>query len=164
MTANSFGSRATLEAGGATHEIYRLDAVDGSATLPYSLKVLLENLLRNEDGKNITKEHIRALAAMREAMQELGGDPTKINPLIPAELVIDHSVVADIFGTPDAFDKNVALEFHRNRERFQFLRWGQSAFDDFRVVPPGTGIVPQVNIEHLARVVMTNQQKIGRAS
>src|SRR3984885_8967765 len=192
MTANSFGSRATLEAGGATHEIYRLDAVDGSATLPYSLKVLLENLLRNEDGKNITREHITALAnwdkdaqpdteiqftparvilqdltgvpavvdlaAMREAMQELGGDPTKINPLIPAELVIDHSVVADIFGTPDAFDKNVALEFHRNRERFQFLRWGQSAFDDFRVVPPGTGIVHQVNIEHLARVVMTNQQ------
>ena len=192
MTANSFGSRATLEAGGATHEIYRLDAVPGSETLPYSLKVLLENLLRNEDGKNITKEHINALAnwdkdaqpdteiqftparvilqdltgvpavvdlaAMREAMQELGGDPTKINPLIPAELVIDHSVVADIFGTPDAFDKNVALEFHRNRERFQFLRWGQSAFDDFRVVPPGTGIVHQVNIEHLARVVMTNQQ------
>jgi len=192
MTANSFGSRATLEAGGATHEIYRLDAVPGSETLPYSLKVLLENLLRNEDGKNITKEHINALAnwdkdaqpdteiqftparvilqdltgvpavvdlaAMREAMQELGGDPTKINPLIPAELVIDHSVVADIFGTPDAFDQNVALEFHRNRERFQFLRWGQSAFDDFRVVPPGTGIVHQVNIEHLARVVMTNQQ------
>src|ERR1700733_3306817 len=192
MTANSFGSRATLEAGGATHEIYRLDAVPGSATLPYSLKVLLENLLRNEDGKNITREHITALAnwdsgaqpdteiqftparvilqdltgvpavvdlaAMREAMQQLGGDPTKINPLIPAELVIDHSVVADIFGTPDAFDKNVALEFHRNRERFQFLRWGQDAFDDFRVVPPGTGIVHQVNIEHLARVVMTNQQ------
>src|ERR1700729_1530952 len=192
MTANSFGSRATLEAGGATPEIYRLDAVPGSETLPYSLKVLLENLLRNENGKNITKEHITALAnwdkdaqpdteiqftparvilqdltgvpavvdlaAMREAMQQLGGDPTKINPLIPAELVIDHSVVADIFGTPDAFDKNVALEFHRNRERFQFLRWGQSAFDDFRVVPPGTGIVHQVNIEHLARVVMTNQQ------
>src|ERR1700722_17711054 len=192
MTANSFGSRATLEAGGATHEIYRLDAVPGSETLPYSLKVLLENLLRNEDGKNITKEHITALAnwdkdaqpdteiqftparvilqdltgvpavvdlaAMREAMQTLGGDATKINPLIPAELVIDHSVVADVFGTPDAFDRNVALEFHRNRERFQFLRWGQNAFDDFRVVPPGTGIVHQVNIEHLARVVMTNQQ------
>src|ERR1700677_1961604 len=192
MTANSFGSRATLEAGGATHEIYRLDPVPGSETLPYSLKVLLENLLRNEDGKNITKEHITALAswdkdaqpdteiqftparvilqdltgvpavvdlaAMREAMQQLGGDPTKINPLIPAELVIDHSVGADMFGTPDAFDQNVALEFHRNRERFQFLRWGQSAFDDFRVVPPGTGIVHQVNIEHLARVVMTNQQ------
>src|SRR6202161_2466410 len=192
MTANSFGSRATPEAGGGTHEIYRLDAVPGSETLPYSLKVLLENLLRNEDGLNITADHINALAnwdkdaqpdteiqftparvilqdltgvpavvdlaAMREAMQQLGGDPTKINPLIPAELVIDHSVVADLFGTPDAFDKNVAVEFHRTRERFQFLRWGQSAFDDFRVVPPGTGIVHQVNIEHLARVVMTNQQ------
>jgi aconitate hydratase len=189
MTANSFGSRATLEAGGATHEIYRLDAVPGSETLPYSLKVLLENLLRNEDGKNITKEHVTALAgwdpkaepdteiqftparvilqdltgvpavvdlaAMREAMQALGGDPTKINPLIPAELVIDHSVVADVFGRPDAFERNVALEFQRNRERFQFLRWGQDAFDGFRVVPPGTGIVHQVNIEHLARVVMT---------
>ena len=192
MTANSFGSRATLEAGGGTHEIYRLDAVPGSETLPYSLKVLLENLLRNEDGKNITKEHITALAswdpdaqpdteiqftparvilqdltgvpavvdlaAMREAMRDLGGDPKKINPLIPAELVIDHSVVADVFGRPDAFEKNVALEFQRNRERFQFLRWGQNAFDGFRVVPPGTGIVHQVNIEHLARVVMTNQQ------
>jgi aconitate hydratase len=192
MTANSFGSRATLEAGGATHEIYRLDAVPGSETLPYSLKVLLENLLRNEDGKNITKEHITALAnwdsgaqpdteiqftparvilqdltgvpavvdlaAMREAMQTLGGDAKKINPLIPAELVIDHSVVADVFGSPDAFEKNVALEFQRNRERFQFLRWGQNAFDGFRVVPPGTGIVHQVNIEHLARVVMTNPQ------
>ena len=190
MTANSFGSRATLEAGGATHEIYRLDAVPGSETLPYSLKVLLENLLRNEDGKNITAEHITALAnwdpdaepdteiqftparvilqdltgvpavvdlaAMREAMRALGGDPTKINPLIPAELVIDHSVVADVFGRPDAFEQNVALEFQRNRERFQFLRWGQDAFDGFRVVPPGTGIVHQVNIEHLARVVMTN--------
>jgi len=192
MTANSFGSRATLEAGGATHEIYRLDAVPGSETLPYSLKVLLENLLRNEDGKNITKEHISALAnwdkdaqpdteiqftparvilqdltgvpavvdlaAMREAMRDLGGDAKKINPLIPAELVIDHSVVADVFGRPDAFEKNVALEFQRNRERFQFLRWGQNAFDGFRVVPPGTGIVHQVNIEHLARVVMTNPQ------
>ena len=189
MTANSFGSRATLEAGGATHDIYRLAAVEGSETLPYSLKVLLENLLRNEDGLNITADHIRALAswnpkaepdteiqftparvilqdltgvpavvdlaAMREAMRALGGDPTKINPLIPAELVIDHSVVADVFGRPDAFDLNVALEFSRNRERFQFLRWGQDAFDGFRVVPPGTGIVHQVNIEHLARVVMT---------
>jgi aconitate hydratase len=190
MTANSFDSRATLEAGGATHEIYRLAAVDGSDTLPYSLKVLLENLLRNEDGANITAGHIRALggwdpkaepdteiqftparvilqdltgvpavvdlAAMREAMRDLGGDPTKINPLIPAELVIDHSVVADIFGTPDAFTRNVALEFQRNKERFQFLRWGQDAFAGFRVVPPGTGIVHQVNIEHLARVVMTS--------
>src|SRR6201996_8883164 len=189
MTANSFDSRATLEAGGARQEIYRLAAVPGSETLPYSLKVLLENLLRNEDGANITREHIRALAswdpkaepdteiqftparvilqdltgvpavvdlaAMREAMRALGGDPTKINPLIPAELVIDHSVVADIFGRPEAFDLNVALEFQRNRERFQFLRWGQDAFTGFRVVPPGTGIVHQVNIEHLARVVMT---------
>ena len=191
MTANSFGSRATLEAGGATHEIYRLAAVDGSENLPYSLKVLLENLLRNEDGVNITADHIRALAnwdpaaepdteiqftparvilqdltgvpavvdlaAMREAMRDLGGDPTKINPLIPAELVIDHSVVADIFGVPEAFARNVELEFQRNSERFQFLRWGQDAFDGFRVVPPGTGIVHQVNIEHLARVVMTHE-------
>jgi aconitate hydratase len=195
MTANSFGSRATLEAGGATHEIHRLDAVPGSENLPYSLKVLLENLLRNEDGANITAGHIRALAnwdpkaepdteiqftparvilqdltgvpavvdlaAMREAMRHLGGDPKKINPLIPAELVIDHSVVADIFGTPDAFARNVELEFHRNRERFQFLRWGQDAFSRFRVVPPGTGIVHQVNIEHLARVVMTGQNGEG---
>jgi len=193
MTANSFGSRATLEAGGAAHEIYRLDAVPGSETLPYSLKILLENLLRNEDGVNITADHINALthwdpkaepdteiqftparvilqdltgvpavvdlAAMREAMKHLGGDPTKINPLIPAELVIDHSVVADVFGRPDAFDRNVALEFQRNRERFQFLRWGQDAFAGFRVVPPGTGIVHQVNIEHLARVVMTSNNQ-----
>src|ERR1700678_2772918 len=192
MTANSFGSRAALKVAGEQYEIYRLTAAEGSDNLPFSLKILLENLLRNEDGANITAEHVTALAqwdpskkpdteiqftparvilqdltgvpavvdlaAMREAMQQLGGDPTKINPLIPAELVIDHSVVADMFGTPDAFDQNVALEFHRNRERFQFLRWGQSAFDDFRVVPPGTGIVHQVNIEHLARVVMTNQQ------
>ena len=192
MTANSFGSRATIEAGGASYEIYRLDAVAGSESLPYSLKILLENLLRNEDGVNITEEHINALAgwdakkepdteiqftparvilqdltgvpavvdlaAMREAMESLGGDPTKINPLIPAELVIDHSVVADVFGRPDAFEKNVQLEFQRNRERFQFLRWGQQAFSRFRVVPPGTGIVHQVNIEHLARVVMTNDE------
>jgi aconitate hydratase len=198
MTANSFGSRATLEAGGGTHEIYRLAAVDGSETLPYSLKVLLENLLRNEDGANITADHIRALAgwdpgaepdteiqftparvilqdltgvpavvdlaAMREAMAALGGDPTKINPLIPAELVIDHSVVADVFGIPEAFERNVALEFQRNAERFQFLRWGQDAFDRFRVVPPGTGIVHQVNIEHLARVVMTSAGGAGGTS
>ncbi|HET8834536.1 MAG TPA: aconitase family protein, partial [Gemmatimonadales bacterium] len=195
MTANSFGSRATLEAGGATHEIYRVAAVEGSEALPYSLKVLLENLLRNEDGLNVTADHIRALgdwdpaaepdteiqftparvilqdltgvpavvdlAAMREAMRALGGDPTKINPLIPAELVIDHSVVADVFGRPDAFTRNVELEFHRNAERFQFLRWGQEAFDGLRVVPPGTGIVHQVNIEHLARVVMTSENREG---
>jgi len=195
MTANSFDSRATLEAGGGTHEIYRLAAVPGSANLPYSLKVLLENLLRNEDGVNITADHIRAvanwdekaepsveiqftparvilqdltgvpavvdLAAMREAMRGLGGDPKKINPLIPAELVIDHSVVADIFGTPDAFKRNVELEFQRNAERFQFLRWGQDAFSGFRVVPPGTGIVHQVNIEHLARVVFNDGAGAG---
>ena len=189
MTANSFGSLATLRVGGAGYQIHRLDAVDGTADLPFSLKILLENLLRTEDGRNVTPDHIRALAqwdpsaepsteiqftparvllqdltgvpavvdlaTMREAMRDLGGDPGKINPLVPAELVIDHSVVADIFGRPDAFDRNVELEFGRNRERFQFLRWGQDAFSQFKVVPPGTGIVHQVNIEHLARVVMT---------
>src|SRR6266852_7503048 len=189
MTANSFGSRATLEVAGEQYQIYRLDAAEGSQDLPFSLKILLENLLRNEDGANITADHVHALAqwdpskepdteiqftparvilqdltgvpavvdlaAMREAMQALGGDPTKINPLIPAELVIDHSVVADVFGSPDAFSRNVEIEFHRNRERFQFLRWGQEAFSQFKVVPPGTGIVHQVNIEYLARVVMT---------
>src|ERR1700722_18985145 len=188
MTANSFGSRAALEVAGTQYEIYRLDAAEGSGNLPYSLKILLENLLRNEDGANITADHVRALtswdpgkdpdteiqftparvilqdltgvpavvdlAAMREAMQALGGDATKINPLIPAELVIDHSVVADVFGSPDAFSRNVEIEFHRNRERFGFLRWGQQAFSQFKVVPPGTGIVHQVNIEYLARVVM----------
>jgi aconitate hydratase len=190
MTANSFGSRATLRAGETDHAIYRLDAVQGADTLPFSLKVLLENLLRNEDGRQVTADHITALAgwdpaaepateiqftparvilqdltgvpavvdlaAMREAMRDLGGDPAKINPLVPAELVIDHSVVADVFGRPDAFDRNVDLEFQRNRERFAFLRWGQQAFSRFKVVPPGTGIVHQVNIEHLARVVMTH--------
>jgi aconitate hydratase len=191
MTANSFGSRATLDVSGVQYEIYRLDAVEGSQSLPYSLKILLENLLRNEDGANITADHVRALAnwdprrepdteiqftparvilqdltgvpavvdlaAMREAMQSLGGDPRKINPLIPAELVIDHSVVADVFGRPDAFTRNVEIEFQRNRERFGFLRWGQEAFSQFKVVPPGTGIVHQVNIEYLARVVMTRE-------
>jgi aconitate hydratase len=189
MTANSFGGRAALKVADEEYQIYRLDAVEGSDTLPFSLKILLENLLRNEDGTNITASHINALAqwdpsqepdteiqftparvilqdltgvpavvdlaAMREAMLALGGDPTKINPLIPAELVIDHSVVADVFGSPDAFSRNVEIEFHRNRERFAFLRWGQQAFSQFKVVPPGTGIVHQVNIEYLARVVMT---------
>src|SRR5690348_8930353 len=189
MTANSFGSRAALKAADEEYQIFRLDAVEGSDTLPFSLKILLENLLRNEDGANITEGHVNALArwdparepdteiqftparvilqdltgvpavvdlaAMREAMQALGGDPTKINPLIPAELVIDHSVVADVFGRPDAFTRNVEIEFQRNHERFQFLRWGQEAFSQFKVVPPGTGIVHQVNIEYLARVVMT---------
>jgi aconitate hydratase len=190
MTANSFGSRATLRAGETDHVIYRLDAVKGADSLPFSLKILLENLLRNEDGKQVTAGHVSALAewdpaaepateiqftparvilqdltgvpavvdlaAMREAMRDLGGDPAKINPLVPAELVIDHSVVADVFGRPDAFDRNVDLEFQRNKERFAFLRWGQQAFSQFKVVPPGTGIVHQVNIEHLARVVMTH--------
>jgi aconitate hydratase len=188
MAANSFGSQAALKVGDEQYEIYRLDAVDGSDRLPFSLKVLLENLLRNEDGVNITADHVRALAgwdpaaepdteiqftparvilqdltgvpavvdlaAMREAMRALGGDAAKINPLCPAELVIDHSVVADVFGSPDAFSRNVAIEFERNHERFQFLRWGQDAFSQFKVVPPGTGIVHQVNIEYLARVVM----------
>jgi aconitate hydratase len=189
MTANSFGSRATLRAGDADHAIYRLDAVADAGSLPFSLKILLENLLRNEDGRQVTADHVTALAhwdpgaepateiqftparvilqdltgvpavvdlaAMREAMRDLGGDPARINPLVPAELVIDHSVVADFFGRPDAFDRNVDLEFGRNRERFAFLRWGQQAFSKFKVVPPGTGIVHQVNIEHLARVVMS---------
>src|SRR5689334_19191946 len=192
MTANSFGSQAALQVAGERYEIYRLDAAEGSASLPFSLKILLENLLRNEDGANITEGHVNALAqwdparepdteiqftparvilqdltgvpavvdlaAMREAMQALGGDPTKINPLIPAELVIDHSVVADVFGRPDAFTRNVEIEFQRNHERFQFLRWGQEAFSQFKVVPPGTGIVHQVNIEYLARVVMTRDK------
>src|ERR1700734_3337523 len=188
MTANSFGSRTALKVGDEQYEIYRLDAVEGSGDLPFSLKILLENLLRNEDGANITAEHVTALshwdpdqepdpeiqftparvilqdltgvsavvdlAAMREAMKALGGDATKINPLCPAELVIDHSVVADVYGSPDAFSRNVEIEFERNHERFQFLRWGQDAFSQFKVVPPGTGIVHQVNIEYLARVVM----------
>ncbi len=191
MTGNSFGSRSELAVGGTSYQIHRLDAVDGAGDLPYSLKVLLENLLRTEDGLNVTGEHVTALAqwdptaepdteiqfsparvimqdltgvpavvdlaAMREAMQALGGDAGKINPLVPAELVIDHSVIADVFGRPDAFDRNVELEFHRNRERFAFLRWGQEALRQFKVVPPGTGIVHQVNIEYLARVVMTQQ-------
>ncbi|MCI3905737.1 aconitate hydratase AcnA [Streptomyces spectabilis] len=188
VSANSFDARSTLQVGDESYEIFRLDKVEGSARLPYSLKVLLENLLRTEDGANITADHIRALggwdsqaqpsqeiqftparvimqdftgvpcvvdlATMREAVKELGGDPAKVNPLSPAELVIDHSVIADKFGTNDAFAQNVELEYGRNKERYQFLRWGQTAFDDFKVVPPGTGIVHQVNIEHLARTVM----------
>ncbi|MFI1224584.1 MULTISPECIES: aconitate hydratase AcnA [unclassified Streptomyces] len=188
MSANSFDARSTLRVGDESYEIFKLDKVEGSARLPYSLKVLLENLLRTEDGANITADHIRAiggwdsqaqpsqeiqftparvimqdftgvpcvvdLATMREAVKELGGDPAKINPLAPAELVIDHSVIADKFGTKDAFLQNVELEYGRNKERYQFLRWGQTAFDEFKVVPPGTGIVHQVNIEHLARTVM----------
>ena len=188
-STDSFGARGTIEAGGAEHEIFRLAAVEGADRLPFSLKILLENLLRTEDGANVTADHVRALAGwdpsaepdteiqftparvimqdftgvpcivdlatMREAVTELGGDPTKVNPLAPAELVIDHSVIIDVFGRPDAFERNVDFEYQRNRERYQFLRWGQGAFSEFKVVPPGTGIVHQVNIEHLARVVMT---------
>jgi aconitate hydratase len=190
MSPNSFGSRATLQVGGTSYQIHRLDAAAGSGDLPFCLKVLLENLLRTEDGVNVTADHVTALAqwdaaaepateiqfsparvilqdltgvpavvdlaTMREAMQELGGDATRINPLIPAELVIDHSVIADVFGRPDAFERNVEFEFQRNEERFGFLRWGQEALRQFKVVPPGTGIVHQVNIEHLARVIMTS--------
>ena len=188
-SVNSFGARDTLKVGDDSYQIYRLDAVAGTEKLPYSLKVLAENLLRTEDGANITKEHIEAianwdpeaqpsieiqftparvimqdftgvpcivdLATMREAVGELGGDEEKVNPLAPAELVIDHSVIVDVFGKRDAFERNVDIEYSRNGERYQFLRWGQGAFDDFKVVPPGTGIVHQVNIEYLARTVMT---------
>ncbi|MGY1693909.1 aconitate hydratase [Geodermatophilus sp. SYSU D00814] len=188
---DSFGARSTLSVAGTDYDIYRLDAVEGADRLPYSLKVLLENLLRTEDGADVTADHVRALAnwdptaepdreiqftparvvmqdftgvpcivdlaTMREAMADLGGDPNRINPLAPAELVIDHSVIADVFGTPESFERNVEIEYERNGERYQFLRWGQGAFDDFKVVPPGTGIVHQVNIEHLARVVFPRQ-------
>lgn len=192
---DSFGARSTLDVDGTSYEIFRLDAVAGEgldvASLPFSLKVLLENLLRTEDGADITADDIKAiagwdadadpskeiqftparvimqdftgvpcvvdLATMREAMADLGGDPSKINPLAPAEMVIDHSVIADVFGSPEAFGRNVEIEYERNRERYQFLRWGQGAFDDFKVVPPGTGIVHQVNIEHLARTVFTRE-------
>ena len=194
-SVNSFGARDTLEVGDKSYEIYRLDAVPGTEKLPYSLKVLAENLLRTEDGANITKDHIEAianwdpsadpsveiqftparvimqdftgvpcivdLATMREAVGALGGDPDKVNPLAPADLVIDHSVIADLFGRPDAFERNVEIEYERNGERYQFLRWGQGAFNDFKVVPPGTGIVHQVNIEYLASVVMARSDAEG---
>src|ERR1044072_4360248 len=187
---NSFGARGDLEVGGRTFEIYRLDALQSSydvARLPFSLKVLLENVLRNEDGVGVRKEDVEAiatwdhtaepskeiaftparvvmqdftgvpavvdLAAMRDAMADLGGDANKINPLVPAELVIDHSVQVDAFGTRDAFRVNAEKEVERNPERYAFLRWGQGAFEGFKVVPPDTGIVHQVNLEYLARVV-----------
>ena len=186
---NSFQAKDTLAVGDRQYEIFRTDAVKGHETLPFSLKVLLENLLRTEDGANITKEQIQALgswdaaaepsteiqftparvvlqdftgvpcivdlATMREAIVDLGGDPNKVNPLSPAELVIDHSVIADLFGQPDSFERNVDIEYERNGERYQFLRWGQTAFNNFKVVPPGTGIVHQVNIENLAKVTYT---------
>ncbi|WP_063053141.1 aconitate hydratase [Nocardia arthritidis] len=185
---DTFGAKGTLEVGSNSYEIFRLSAVPGTEKLPYALKILAENLLRTEDGTNITADHIRAiaswdpaaqpnteiqftparvimqdftgvpcivdLATMREAVATLGGDPDKVNPLAPAEMVIDHSVIIDVFGRADAFERNVDIEYQRNGERYQFLRWGQTAFDDFKVVPPSTGIVHQVNIEHLARVVM----------
>ncbi|KRA39262.1 MULTISPECIES: aconitate hydratase AcnA [unclassified Nocardioides] len=192
---DSFGAKSNLDVDGKSYEIFRLDAVTGEgldvSSLPFSLKVLLENLLRTEDGADITAEDIKALAGwdanaqpdkeiqftparvimqdftgvpcivdlatMREAMADLGGDASKINPLAPAEMVIDHSVMADVFGTPESFERNVEIEYERNRERYQFLRWGQGAFDDFKVVPPGTGIVHQVNIEHLARTIFTRE-------
>jgi aconitate hydratase len=201
-SVNTFGAKSTLDVNGKSYQIYRLDAVSGEGvpdgavdSLPYSLKVLLENLLRTEDGANISEQDVRAvagwdpdadpsieiqftparvimqdftgvpcvvdLATMREAMADLGGDATKINPLAPAEMVIDHSVIADVFGTPEAFERNVEIEYERNKERYQFLRWGQGAFEDFKVVPPGTGIVHQVNIEHLARVVFARPDSDG---
>jgi len=201
-SVDTFGSKGTLEVGGKAYEIFRLSAVEGAERLPYSLKILAENLLRTEDGANITADHVRALASwdpdaqpdteiqftparvimqdftgvpcvvdlatMREAVADLGGDPSKINPLAPAEMVIDHSVQIDVAGRADAFTRNVEFEYERNHERYQFLRWGQTAFDDFKVVPPGTGIVHQVNIEYLARTIMTREvevdgQKVLRA-
>ena len=187
---DSFGVASELEVSGKKYRIFDMSKLEAK-TLPYSLKILLENLLRTEDGANVTASHIQSivdwdpkaepdteiqftparvimqdftgvpcvvdLATMREAMVDLGGDPKKINPLAPAELVIDHSVVIDVAGSADAFERNVEYEYQRNAERYQFLRWGQMAFDDFKVVPPGTGIVHQVNIEYLARTVMTRE-------
>ena len=189
MSKNSLGTKKNLTVAGKDYEIFDISTLEAAQNLPFSLKILLENLLRAEDGANITVDHIKALAewdpsiepdteiqftparvvmqdftgvpcivdlaTMREAIVELGGDPAKVNPLAPAELVIDHSVIADVFGTKDSFEKNTDIEYERNRERYRFLRWGQGAFDEFKVVPPGTGIVHQVNIEYLARVVMT---------
>ncbi len=191
MSKNSFNAKKNLEVAGKSFEIFDISSIDGAQNLPFSLKILLENLLRTEDGANITASHITSLAnwdpsiepdteiqftpgrvvmqdftgvpcvvdlaTMREAIVELGGDASKVNPLAPAELVIDHSVIADVFGTKDSFEKNTDIEYERNQERYRFLRWGQSAFDEFKVVPPGTGIVHQVNIEFLARVVMTRE-------
>jgi aconitate hydratase len=188
MSKNSLGAKKNLNVGGKDFEIFDISKIEGASSLPFSLKVLLENLLRTEDGANITADHIKALAqwdpsvepdteiqftparvvmqdftgvpcvvdlaTMREAIVDLGGDPAKVNPLAPAELVIDHSVIADVFGTKDSFEQNTDIEYERNRERYRFLRWGQGAFDEFKVVPPGTGIVHQVNIEYLARVIM----------
>jgi aconitate hydratase len=196
MSLNSFNSRSTLKVGAKEYEIYRLDALDkqGISTrhLPFSLRILLENLLRTEDGRNVTKAEVQALAAwngkskpdreiaftpsrvllqdftgvpcvvdlaaMRDAMKQLGGDPTLINPLQPVELVIDHSVQVDEFGNSGAFDMNALLEFQRNKERYSFLRWGQTGFRNLAIVPPDTGIVHQVNLEYLARVVFVHEE------
>ena len=198
MSKNSFDAKSSLEVSGKNYEIFDITTLPAAATLPFSLKILLENLLRTEDGANITAKQIEALASwnpdsqpdteiqftparvimqdftgvpcvvdlatMREAIADLGGDPTRVNPLAPAELVIDHSVIADTYGTKDSFQQNVDIEYERNQERYRFLRWGQSAFDEFKVVPPGTGIVHQVNIEYLARVVMVrNVNGVERA-
>ena len=191
MSKDSFKSKSTLTLSGKSYEIFDISGIEGAQNLPFSLKILLENLLRTEDGVNITAGHIKALAqwdpsvepdteiqftparvimqdftgvpcivdlaTMREAIVDLGGDPAKVNPLAPVELVIDHSVIADVFGTKDSFVQNTDIEYERNRERYRFLRWGQGAFDEFKVVPPGTGIVHQVNIEFLARVIMTRK-------
>ncbi len=200
--SNTFGARATFKVGNKEYELYRLDALDkqGISTkhLPFSLRILLENLLRTEDGRNVTKDEIRALAAwnknskpekeiaftpsrvllqdftgvpavvdlaaMRDAMKRLGGDARLINPLQPAELVIDHSVQVDEFGSPGAFDVNALLEFQRNKERYAFLRWGQTGFRNLAIVPPDTGIVHQVNLEYLARVVFVHQDGAKRTA
>ncbi len=196
MSLDSFGTRDRLSVGDSTYVIHRLERIAGVEALPYSLKILLENLLRNEDGRLVTQKQIRALSAwdgagaaaaqeveftparvlmqdftgvpcivdlvaMRDAMAALGGDASLINPMIPTELVIDHSVIADVFARPDAFAINTELEFSRNKERYHLLRWGQQAFDDLRVVPPGTGICHQVNLEYLARVVFTREGPDG---
>ncbi|MEO1793026.1 MAG: aconitase family protein, partial [Pseudomonadota bacterium] len=194
-SVDSFKCRTTIKAGGKSYTIFSIpeaekNGLSGVSKLPFAMKVLLENLLRNEDGRSVTKSDIEAvaawaenrgktateigyrparvlmqdftgvpavvdLAAMRDGMNELGGDPRKINPLVPVDLVIDHSVIVDEFGTPSAYAKNVELEYERNGERYKFLKWGQNAFDNFRVVPPGTGICHQVNLEYLSQVVWT---------
>src|ERR1700755_1347108 len=194
---NSFDAKATLTVGGRDYEIFRLDALQARydvARLPFSLKILLENLLRNEDGESVRASDIEALAtwdagaepsdeiaftparvlmqdftgvpavvdlaAMRDAIASLGGDPKKINPLVPVDLVIDHSVVVNFFGGKDSFKKNVEEEYKQNQERYVFLKWAQKAFDNFRVVPPGTGICHQVNLEYLSQTVWTRKGKV----
>ncbi|HUN11139.1 MAG TPA: aconitase family protein, partial [Rhabdaerophilum sp.] len=201
MSLDSFKCRKELKVDGKTYTYYSLpeaekNGLKGVSQLPYSMKVLLENLLRNEDGRSVTKADIENfsgwltdkgkagkeigfrparvlmqdftgvpavvdLAAMRDGMEALGGDPNKINPLVPVDLVIDHSVIVDEFGTPKAFDRNVELEYERNEERYNFLKWGQGAFANFRVVPPGTGICHQVNTEYLAQTVWTKRDADG---